>query len=264
MTMTAPRMNAPQTKCYEVLRRVLPPGARILDVSCGKAAIITRLAADGYRVTGTNFSRYDEEPEGIDIRHGVDIRQSLPFEDGSFDGVLLSDVIEHLSDQPKALAELARVAREGGFVVISTPNANRLASRLHFLLTGFVKVKRAFIGFDVTPDQSFAFHNYPLYLPVHLYTAQSLGLELAELAAAGVKPKSVALWLLLGPWAWAATAFTTRVHERNLRGRPAGALLLRTLASFRALCAETAVLVHRKVARPAAAGTTALPTWAAR
>ncbi len=263
--MTLPRMNAPQTACYETLRRALPAGARILDVSCGKAAIIARLAQEGYRVTGTNFSRYEEEPAGIDIRHGVDIRQSLPFEDGTFDGVLLSDVIEHLSDQPKALAELARVAREGGLVVISTPNANRLASRLHFLLTGFVKVKRAFIGFDVTPDNSFAFHNYPLYLPVHLYTAQSLGLEFHEFAAAGVKLKSVALWLLLGPWVWAATAFTVRVHERNLRGRPAGRLLLRALTSFRALCAETAVLVHRKAARPAAtAASTALPVWAAR
>jgi radical SAM protein with 4Fe4S-binding SPASM domain len=46
------------------------------------------------------------------------------------------------------------------------------------LITGFVKAKRVFIGFDVPPEKSFAFHNYPVYLPVYLYQTHSHGLAL--------------------------------------------------------------------------------------
>jgi SAM-dependent methyltransferase len=48
--------------------------------------------------------------------------QMLPFEDGSFDAVLLTEVLEHLPDDRAALAELRRVLRPGGVLAVSVPH----------------------------------------------------------------------------------------------------------------------------------------------
>ena len=48
----------------------------------------------------------------------------LPFESQSFDAVTLFDVLEHISEHKKAVLEVLRVLRPGGFLLISTPNEN--------------------------------------------------------------------------------------------------------------------------------------------
>ncbi len=244
-----------------MVRRYLKPGAGILEVSCGKGFILGRLHAEGYRTTGTNYSRYQEQPEGVDIRVGVDILSGLPFPDAAFDGVILCDVIEHLPDHVRALRELARVIRPGGYSFILSPNTNKISSRLHFLFTGFLKVKRAFIGFDVPPDKAFAFHNHPPWLPVFLYQCHSAGLDWVELDATAAKPKNLLSWLLLVPWIKALTWLNVRM-ERNLVRRAEGAILNRALTSFKALCGESWVLVHRRRADTTVVEpVTVLPAW---
>jgi SAM-dependent methyltransferase len=63
---------------------------------------------------------------------------SLPFDAASFDRALCLDVLEHLPfpEQGPALAELFRVVRPGGEVLVSVPNLAHLQSRIHFLLGG--------------------------------------------------------------------------------------------------------------------------------
>ena len=63
---------------------------------------------------------------------------ALPYADGSFDRALCLDVLEHLTfeEQPRALAELHRVLRPGGELLVSVPNLAHLQSRVHFLLRG--------------------------------------------------------------------------------------------------------------------------------
>jgi SAM-dependent methyltransferase len=63
---------------------------------------------------------------------------SLPYPDASFDRALCLDVLEHLTyeDQPRALAELARVLKPGGVLFVSVPNLAHLQSRIQFLLRG--------------------------------------------------------------------------------------------------------------------------------
>lgn len=47
---------------------------------------------------------------------------ALPFENGTFDLVLLSEVLEHIPDDTAALREIVRVLRPGGHLVISVPH----------------------------------------------------------------------------------------------------------------------------------------------
>ena len=53
---------------------------------------------------------------------GVALSESLPFADASFDGVLLNEVIEHVSNDRDTLREALRVTRPGGRIVIFAPN----------------------------------------------------------------------------------------------------------------------------------------------
>lgn len=93
------------------------PGARALDVGCREGIQSAWLAARGYDVTGV-----DKEPQ---CAHGipVDLDEGLPLPDASFDVVWCSEVIEHLRDPAATIAELRRVTRPGGVMVLTTPNS---------------------------------------------------------------------------------------------------------------------------------------------
>ena len=64
-------------------------------------------------------------PPGIGARVGADI-QALPFRAAAFDAVKATEVLEHVPDVARALAECRRVLRPGGTLVITVPFLERL------------------------------------------------------------------------------------------------------------------------------------------
>jgi predicted SAM-dependent methyltransferase len=71
------------------------------------------------------FSRRFVEYETADlfmagVDHKVDIQQ-LPFDDGSYDLVFASHVLEHIQDDMQALKEIRRILRPGGCAVLPVP-----------------------------------------------------------------------------------------------------------------------------------------------
>ena len=75
-----------------------------------------------------------EKRLGLDSKW-VDVdSEDIPFEDGQFDMVVFSEVMEHLRFPQKALGEIARVLRKNGRLVGSVPNAFRLRNRFKFPL----------------------------------------------------------------------------------------------------------------------------------
>lgn len=239
----------------------VPRSARVLEISCGRGAILAALKDAGYSVKGTNYTHYADLREGLDVDVGVDVLEGLPYDDGAFDCVVLLDVIEHLRDHERALAEIARVCSDGGHFLVMTPNTMRIWSRLHFLATGFFKIKRAFVGFDVPSGASFGFHNYPPHLPVFLYQLTSHGFEVVRVDASGYKLKSLLLWALFAPLIYPATYVTTHVSEKHIPPSGAAPFLFRTLTSFPMLCGEFWFLLAQKQGG-AVATTTRLPRWA--
>ena len=78
---------------------------------------------------------------GVDANYASDqvtngLLTALPYPDGAFDRALCLDVLEHLSfeDQPRALAELHRVLKSSGELLVS--NLAHLQSRVQFALRG--------------------------------------------------------------------------------------------------------------------------------
>ena len=53
----------------------------------------------------------------------VDANKELPFENGEFDLVWCSEVIEHVRDPEYSLREMARVVKPGGHIILTTPNS---------------------------------------------------------------------------------------------------------------------------------------------
>ena len=107
-------------------------GATVLDVGCSQGIASILLAREGRQVTGVDIETAAleeaharlarEEPH---IAGRVDFRfaegADLPFDDASFDTVLLGEVVEHLIDPVPVVREARRVLRDDGVLVLTTP-----------------------------------------------------------------------------------------------------------------------------------------------
>jgi 2-polyprenyl-3-methyl-5-hydroxy-6-metoxy-1,4-benzoquinol methylase len=104
----------------------ITPAGSVLDVGCGAGPGLRYFAARGARAVGVDLVHYPllETQRLAPAAHLVqgDVARDLPFADGSFDLLLLSELIEHITDEQPLLAECYRVLRPGGAVVITTPN----------------------------------------------------------------------------------------------------------------------------------------------
>ncbi|HEX3874136.1 MAG TPA: class I SAM-dependent methyltransferase [Solirubrobacteraceae bacterium] len=115
----------------EALHRLrLSRDIAILDAGCGSGRNMVDLAAFG-RVTGleladASVARARERGVGDVVQGTLD---AMPFAADSFDLAVSFDVIEHLEDDQRALAELRRVVRPGGTLLVTVPAYPRLWSQ---------------------------------------------------------------------------------------------------------------------------------------
>jgi demethylmenaquinone methyltransferase / 2-methoxy-6-polyprenyl-1,4-benzoquinol methylase len=97
------------------------PGARALDVATGTGDLAVELARRGAEVTGLDFSEpmlelARRKAPGLEWVQGNALE--LPYGDGEFDAVTVGFGARNFSDLGRGLAEMARVAKPGGRVVI--------------------------------------------------------------------------------------------------------------------------------------------------
>lgn len=134
-----PREERFDRERYTFARKLLLPltgsGTSVIDVGCGAAEFARLLRDEGYSVTcvDLNQSSVDYATQLGFEAFCLDLNQLLPFEDDSFDGAVILDVIEHVVNAEQLLDELARVIRRNGFLVLSTPNIAFYKYRLQSL-----------------------------------------------------------------------------------------------------------------------------------
>ena len=140
----------------DTLARYVPdfqvPGARVLDIGCGDAGVLIAFAERGARTAGIELDeksleragiRAEEHGVSVDLRRGV--AEKLPWEDGSFDLVILDNVLEHVQDREKTLQEIRRVLAPSGLLYMVTPkplSAYSLWNDPHYDLAGLVLMPR--------------------------------------------------------------------------------------------------------------------------
>ncbi len=104
----------------------LPGPGTLLDVGCGAGLAAEAFARMGHRVTGIDAAGGPIEVARAHAAAGglaIDYRQAETTDlTGPYDAVTALEVIEHVADPADFLRELARLARPGGVVVLSTIN----------------------------------------------------------------------------------------------------------------------------------------------
>jgi len=122
---------------------------RLLEAGCGPATMFAHFLARGFdEVHGIDVSpemiRQGEQQlaqhplaERCALRVG-DV-ENLPYADGTFDVVVAMGVLEYLSGYGAALAEIRRVLRRGGHVILSVPNQ---ASAYHLARSSYLNARR--------------------------------------------------------------------------------------------------------------------------
>ncbi len=162
------------------LRRELAAPRRVLDVGCATGELLTAIRAAGNpHVTGVETGELAARVarrKGLAVRTGelADAR----FPDASFDTVILSHTLEHVPDPAATLAEVARVLRPGGALILWLPNAESIEAAL---------LRTWWIGYDA-----------PRHLTTFGVTTLRRTLATASLNVAEIRHEAVGL-----EWVWA-------------------------------------------------------------
>lgn len=134
-----------QIRLSEVLSRIKRHEwqGRLLDVGCGLGFFVEVAQQNGWDAWGAELNKHavDWANEHVSDHVQYGTVDSLDFADGSFDCVTMFDVIEHLDDPRKELLDVWRVLRPGGLLVLVTPDAGALMSKL--LGSHWLEMKRA-------------------------------------------------------------------------------------------------------------------------
>lgn len=173
----------------EARARLVPPGpGLLLDLACGAGLLAPHVTGKGYRHVGLDLSP-TALPQARD--HGVvpvrgDVLH-LPFRDEVADVVVAGEVLEHVEDPDRLVAEACRVLRPGGTLVLDTIAA-----------TWWGRFSSVTVGERMPGGPPPRLHDPRLYVDREqlLRTARAHGVELA---LTGLRPSARQyLWWLAG------------------------------------------------------------------
>jgi ubiquinone biosynthesis O-methyltransferase len=109
-------------------------GKKVLDLGCGGGFLAEALARRGAEVTGVDpaagaiaIAMHHAKGEGLTIDYRVGVGENLLLADASLDAVVCVDVLEHVEDVARVIAEVHRVLKPGGVFFFDTINRTLLA-----------------------------------------------------------------------------------------------------------------------------------------
>ena|ERR1700683_953676 len=172
----------------ELIPAGLKPGIA-LDISAGDGLSTRMLEERGWRVFPTEFHPRRPGWTAANLNH------DLPFKPLTFNLVMMLEVVEHLPDIPHMLGEIARVMKPGGVAILSTPNRLNVTSRMHYLLSGFYKGRRAPLPYRYRVEDGRNWH--VMGLNDFHWMAHGYGLELDAIGHSKRKLKTTILAAML-------------------------------------------------------------------
>ncbi len=112
-----------------VIAEHIPRGAKVLDIGIGSAPVAIEISKLGYDVTGVDrasamidMAKLTAEENGVSIKLAVADAEELPCADGSYDAVVLRNVVWNSYHPQKVVCEAARVLKKGGVMVVEDGN----------------------------------------------------------------------------------------------------------------------------------------------
>ena len=113
-------------------------GGRLLEIGCGAGRQLALMRELGWQAEGVDADPVvvqKARDKGLKVSQGYIYDQEFP--DATFDAVIINHVIEHIFELHRFLAEVNRVLKPGGHLVMVTPNLESLGSRMykHFIIS---------------------------------------------------------------------------------------------------------------------------------
>jgi ubiquinone/menaquinone biosynthesis C-methylase UbiE len=178
----------------------IPSGHKILDAGAGELKF--KKYCTHLEYVSQDFAQYDGEGDSSGLQtqtwdnSKLDIVSditAIPVDDDSFDAVMCNEVIEHVPDPVKALKELNRVLRPGGYLVVTAPFASLTHFAPYHFSTGFnryfYKEHLEALGYEILDLH--ANGNYFEYMAQELRRVQNIGKKYAELSADSLEKSSI-------------------------------------------------------------------------
>lgn len=109
---------------YNLMIEHINKNSRILDIGCAMGGLIKFLGGKGFK----NLYGIDLIKEYVDLTNDKNISvgsvYDIPFEDDSFDVIVLDHILEHLTELKVVFEEIKRVLTDDGILVIGLPDAS--------------------------------------------------------------------------------------------------------------------------------------------
>jgi putative flippase GtrA/SAM-dependent methyltransferase len=117
---------------------LLPEVSNVLDIGCGSSYTLSRYKGIGIDINEDKVkfmnSHLGDDGQRVYLLGNASF---LPFKDNSFDAILCIEVIEHLQIPKDIMAEIARVTKPNGKIVIATPDYSKPAAYIIDIMTPY-------------------------------------------------------------------------------------------------------------------------------
>jgi len=118
----------------ELLDKIIPFKAdgTLLDVGAGVGTLVAAASGRGFAARGVEVSpwagRFAREEKGLDVRTGL--LEEAGFADNYFDVIIINHVLEHVPQPAEIIAEISRILKPDGLLVIGVPNSDSIMAHL--------------------------------------------------------------------------------------------------------------------------------------
>lgn len=139
-------MDNSNSRDYWVINKIkeIPKGKKILDAGAGESKYKKYCKQLLYK--SQDFNKYDGKGDGVGLQTdtwdvgGIDIVSdisSIPVEDGSYDYILCTEVLEHIPYPDMAIKEFSRILKKGGRLILTSPFGSQTHFAPYHFYTGF-------------------------------------------------------------------------------------------------------------------------------
>lgn len=149
-------------------------GKRVLEAGCGTGLILDRIRQSALRSVGIDFSW---DMLAISKGRNLEVVQgeiaNLPFKDGAFDVACSFKVLPHVREITKAMDELSKVIKKGGYLVLEFYNFYSIRGINTFLMNGFARLLEM-VGIKRYPSN---YNRYDSYWAIKKIIPKSFKIE---------------------------------------------------------------------------------------